>query len=291
MLIRATILTALLSVSLYGCKPAQPIVPDSLLPEATANDAPLPSYTELVQEYNGTTAALSPIWAKARVDLAWREEDGDRKNEHGTGRFMYVRPGKIVLEVREFGRGFWAGADGVRYWFFELRDKKTAYVGRFDRIDDLSRDTMPLLVNPADLLYVMGLKKIDPDKVPAEPAVERVKGYYLIEPPGLGLRMLLDPLDGRPVRVDLLDDQGQSRVVCNLSDPIAIEHGQSGDPLAHRIASVVDVYMPGTEARMTVTLSNTTHNTRNIRDQHFDFDLLSQALKPDEVVELDQPRK
>ena len=39
---------------LPGCKPAQPIVPDTLLPEPITDGAPLPDYRELVQRYNAT---------------------------------------------------------------------------------------------------------------------------------------------------------------------------------------------------------------------------------------------
>jgi hypothetical protein len=274
---------------LGGCNQDSLILEAPILHEQVADDTPLPTYTDLIQRYNMTTERLSPIWAEARVDLAWRNEKGKVKNEHGSGRFMFVSPGRVVLEVREVGKGFWAGADGERYWFFDLQDPSTTYVGRFDRLREPKARELPLPINPADLLYVMGLVPIDPALVPEEPAVERVSGYYLVEPPGLGLRMLLDPATARPIRVDVIDEQGNSTVICQLADPIPFKHGDPNDGLANRIASVVDVIMPGQEARMTLTLKKPTHSTRNIRDQHFDFEKLSRAFKTDEVVDLDAP--
>lgn len=273
---------------LTGCKPAQPIVPDSLLPEPIANEAPLPDYGELIERYNATTFPLSRIWAEARVDLEWIDEKGGRKSEHGDGRFMYVSPDKVALEVQEFGKGFWAGGDGVRYWLFELRDKRTAYVGRFDHLDQLGDDAFPLPVKPSDLLYVLGLIPIDTGNQPAPPAVERVAGHYLIEPPGLGIRLLLHPETARPVRVDILNKAGESAVKCLLSEPALVKTKTAGaGPSEPVLPTRVDVYVLGEEARMTLRLRSTTTEGTRIRDAHFDFDTLMKVYQPDEVVDLD----
>lgn len=286
------VIAALLAIGLLGsgCKPDQPIIPETMLPDPVITDEPIPTYTELIQRYNATTSRLSPIWAEARVDLVWRNEKGKAKNEHGDGRFMFVKPSRVVLEVQEFGKGFWAGADGERYWFFDLQER-TAYVGRFENLHESQAVVLPIPISPADLLYILGLAPIDAALIPQEPAVERVAGHYLVEPPGLGLRMLLDPTTTRPVRVDLLDEQGNSAVICRLTEPIPVKHGDPDDLPGPHIASVVDVVVPGREARMTLTLKRPTHDDKNIRDQHFDFEILMQALKikPKDVVDLDVP--
>ena len=273
-----------------GCKPTQPIVPDTLLPEPIETPGPLPTYGELIERYNETTRPLARVWAEARVDLVWRNEKGKRKSEHGDGRFMFIRPCRVALEIQEFDKGFWAGGDGQRYWLFDLQDPRIAYIGRHENRGKRDTQTVPLPVNPADLLYVLGLASIDPDKVPDTPAVERVAGYYLVEPPGLGLRMLLDPQTARPVRVDLLDADGQSAVKCVLSEPFKLET-DSGDtdgsgPVMPRI---VEVYVLGQEARMTLKLKGLTTKGTRIKDAHFDFEILKRVMKPDEVVDLDAP--
>lgn len=281
------VLTILLLL-LPSCKPAQPIVPDNLLPKPIANEAPLPTYAELVGRYNATTAPLSRIWAEARVDLEWINEKGDRKSEHGDGRFMFVSPGKVALEIQEFGKGFWAGGDGVRYWLFDLQDNRIAYVGRFDNLDRLDDDAFPLPVKPSDLLYVLGLIPIDAAKMPAAPAVERVAGHYLIEPPGLGIRMLLHPDTARPVRVDILNHAGESAVKCLLSQPANVKTKSTiADDPAPVIPTRVDVYVLGQEAHMTLRLKSATTDGTRIRDAHFDYDKLLRVNKPDEIVDLD----
>lgn len=273
---------------LQGCKPAQPIVPDNLLPEPIANVAPLPDYRELVERYNATTASLTRIWAEARVDLEWIDEKGDRKSEHGDGRFMFVSPDHVALEVQEFGKGFWAGGDGERYWLFDLQDQRTAYVGRFDRLHQLDDDAFPLPVKPSDLLYVLGLIPIDPDNAPGSPAVERVAGHYLIEPPGLGIRMLLHPDTARPVRVDILNKAGESAVKCVLSEPANVKtKADASGGLTPVLSTRVDVYVLGEEAHMTLRIKSATTDGTRIRDAHFNFDTLLQVYKPDEVVDLD----
>ncbi len=276
------------ALQLTGCKPAQPIVPDNLLPDPVANEQPLPTYGELIRRYNATTEPLVRVWAEARVDLVWLDEKGKKISEHGDGRFMYVAPGKIALEIQEFGKGFWAGADGERYWLFDLQDQRTAYVGRFENLDNLDEDAFPLPVKPSDLLYVLGLVPIDPDNVPDEPAVERVAGHYLIEPPGLRLRMLLHPETARPVRVDLLNVQGESAVKCILSEPVEVKTTPDIDEGAQPVMpSLAEVYVLNQEARMTLRLKSLTTEGRRIRDSHFDFETLMRVYKPDVLVDLD----
>lgn len=269
-----------------GCKPSQPIVPENLLPKPIANDRPLPTYGELIERYNATVKPLSHLWAAARVDLEWINEKGNRKSEHGDGKFMFVSPDKVALQIEEFGKGFWAGGDGERYWLFELQDKRTAYVGRFDHLDQLDEDAFPLPVKPADLLYVLGLVPIDPTVAPDEPAVERVAGHYLIEPPGLGIRMLLHPDTARPVRVDLINKAGQSAVKCVLAESTQVKTRSTADPEL-LIATRVDVYVLGQEARMTLKLKSATTDASEIRDAHFRFETLMKVYKPDDVVDLD----
>ncbi len=273
-----------------GCKPVQPIVPETLLPKPIETAEPLPTYSELIERYNETTRSLRRVWAEARVDLVWRDEKGKRKSEHGDGRFMFVNPDKIALEIQEFGRGFWAGGDGERYWLFDLQDERVAYVGRFENLDELDPQDFPLPVKPGDLLYVLGLVPIDSAIVPEAPEVERVAGYYLVEPPGLGLRMLIDPVTARPVRVDLLNAVGESAVKCVLSKPSKLKTGRDEadgpEPVMHR---VVEVYVLGQEARMTLKLKGLTTRGTRIKDAHFDFEILKRVMKPDEIVDLDVP--
>ena len=288
---------ALVCLSLVGCKPQQPIVPENLLPDPIANDQPLPSYGDLIRRYNQTVEPLGRVWAKADVDMVWLNKDGKRKHESGDGRLIYVRPGKTVLEIEEFGKGFWAGSDGERYWFFERQDNSAVYVGRFDLVDAPGEPRgpgalgLPLPVNPKDMPYILGFKRIDPAAVPDAPAVERLAGHYLIEPPGLSLRLLLDPETARPVRVDLLDELGRSEVRCLLSGATEVKFEGVPKDNQPRITNTVDVYVVGTEARMTLNLSGATSDEegRKIRDQHFDFEKLMKALKPDVTIDLDVP--
>ncbi len=287
----ACVMTASLLCMLFGCQPAQPILSDTttLLIEPTG---PLPTYGELIERYNKTTEPLGRVWAVARADFVWLDDKGKRKSEHGDGRFMFVSPGKVALEIQEFGKGFWAGGDGRRYWLFDLQDPRTAYVGRFENLDPAlgpDAESLTLPINPADLLYVLGLAPIDSQAVPDEPAVEYLDGHYLIEPPGLGLRMLLDPATARPVRVDLIDAQGRSTVICRLSGDTKVKTYTSEGKPQPTIPAKVELVVVGQDATMILKLSDASVGVSRIRDNHFDFDTLSTALKIDQVVDLDAP--
>ncbi len=87
----------------------------------------------------------------------------------------------------------WIGGDDQRYWFFDLQDQETLYTGRHALADRLDPHRVPVPIRPQDLPRLLGITPIDPDRAPPSPAVEWYEGQYLIEPPGMRTRLLLDP--------------------------------------------------------------------------------------------------
>ena len=73
-------LAIIAALQLTGCKPAQPIIPETLLPDPVVNEEPLPAYGDLIRRYNATTEPLVRVWAEARVDLVWLDEKGKKKS-------------------------------------------------------------------------------------------------------------------------------------------------------------------------------------------------------------------
>ncbi|MEM9883856.1 MAG: hypothetical protein AAF800_13170 [Planctomycetota bacterium] len=269
---------------LAGCR-TDPIVPDDLNPAAVETpDAGVPGYGELVERYNANAEALPRVWARTRVAMRWEDERGRKRREAGDGRLIFERPLNTAWTVEVLGDvKLWAGSDAQGFWVFDRLDDGRAYYGRYGA--PLARP-LPLPVQPEAVPYLLGLMPLDPSRRPPAPEVETFRGYYLIEPPGLGLRMMLDPATARPVRIDLTDSRGRSALTSRLSGAVEVD---GPDGVTAVLPETAKLYPQGQEAEMTVTLRRATTDERRIKRKWFDFDGLVEAMKPDAVVDLNEP--
>jgi len=266
-----------------GCR-TDAIVPDDLNPEPISvinNTEDLPAYGQLVERYNRNGPALERVWARTKVELRWRDAKDRKRRESGDGRLIFERPLNTAWTVEVLGDiKLWAGSDRAGFWLFDRLEDKRAYYGQYGQ--PLARP-LPLPVQPEAVPYLLGLMPIDPDRVPAAPAVELFNGYYVIEPPGLNLRMMLDPTDARPVRIDLTDTAGRSVLVCRLTGEVDVRREGLESVV---LAETAELYPLGDESRMTVTLKRPSTDATKFKPRLFDFERLVKAMKPRAVVDL-----
>ncbi len=276
---------------MLGCQP-EPIVPDDLMPAARPTPTDAPTYAELVTKYNRNLEHLDRLWARTDVTVRWEQEDGKIRREDGEGNLLYVAPSRVALTVGKLGHTLlWAGGDDRRFWLFDLQDEGVAYVGSHRWVGAPGSTPLPLPIHPRDVPGLMGWLPL-PAPRPGDPGVvEPLRGYWLVDPPGRRVRLLLDPQTARPVRIDLTDAAGHSLVVCRLDehrlvDLAGIDPGQR--PI---IATSADLYVIGREARLTLSLRQMSDGDggRRIKDRAFDFEALRRAHKPGQVVDLDPP--
>jgi hypothetical protein len=270
---------------LTGCK-TDPIVPENLNPAPINNlsRADIPDYGDLVRRYNANAASLDRVWARTKVELRWRDERERARRESGDGRLIFERPLQTAWTLEVLGDiKLWAGSDERGFWLFDQVEGSTAFYGSYAR--PLAR-RLPLPISPEAVPYLLGFMPLDPDRRPTAPEVELFNGYFVIEPPGLGLRLMLEPATARPVRIDLTDAAGQSQVTCILTGRIDLE---TADGTLIPLPGTAELYPQGQESRMTVTLRRPTVDDRKFKPQLFNFERLRQSFKPDEVVDLNQP--
>lgn len=270
--------------TLPGCKTG-PIVPDDLNPPAidTTTDQ-IPDYADLVQRYNQNAAAMDRVWVRTKVEMRWRDEKKRKRRESGDGRLIFERPLNTAWTVEVLGDvKLWAGSDVNGFWMFDRLDDGKAYYGSYGQ--PLAQP-LPLPVQPEAVPYLLGLVPIDPDRRPEPPEVELFNGYFVIEPPTLNLRLMLDPATARPVRIDLTDPSGVSALTCVLTGELAVA---SDDDREAYLPQTAELYPQGDESRMTVTFKRATTNASKIKRKWFDFQGLVKALKPSAVVDLNSP--
>lgn len=263
-----------------GCRKDEPIVPGGrgLLPPQLASDHPPPSYRKLVERYNARIVGIDQLWSRSRLKIEWRDDKGDVRREDGEGNFIFRRPLDLALTAGKLGNvGLWIGSNAEEYWLLDLQGDGAAYVGRHRYVGRPCAQPLPLAVYPSDLLLVMGLAPIDPT---AAAEVEMIEGRALIEPPGLGARLLLEPDTGRAVRIDLLDREGRSVIVCRLNEEARLTP-------AAVIPTAIDLYVVNSDAKLTLKLSDLQIDGRKIKDAVFNIGVLLNAHKPEEQVLLD----
>lgn len=280
---------ALLGLSLLlvaaGCK-TDPIVPDELNPEPinVISADELLDYADLVTRYNQNAAALERVWARTKVELRWRNDKGRKRRESGDGRLIFERPLNTAWTVEVLGDiKLWAGSDADGFWLFDKLDDGRAYYGQYAK--PLAQP-LPLPVQPEAVPYLLGLMPLDPQRRPAAPEVELVNGYCVIEPPGLNLRLMLEPLTARPARIDLTDGAGQSVLVSRLSGELEVKR-DGGETVV--LPETAEFFPLGEESRMTVTLKRPSTDEAKFKSRLFNFQALVKSLKPKAVIDLNQP--
>lgn len=274
---------AAVALLMTGCH-NRPIVPDDLMPPEldTRN---VPGFTELIERYNAPLEGVEGVFARTKVELAWVNEKGKPRRESGDGKLLFRRPLDTGLSVEAFGQTIlWAGSNAQQYWLFsDLQNDGDLQFGQHRLIGRPGGGRLGLPVQPNTVPYLLGLVPLDPQAVPPPPSVELVNGYYLIEPLGLPLRMLLDPKSARPVRVDLVDTEGKTAVICRLEGTVLV----NGSALS--LPASIDLYPVGREARMTLEVRSATTNPKKLPDKLFDLEVLRGYYKPARTLDLDAP--
>ena len=256
----------------------------------------LPTYLDLVHRYNANLVKLDRLWARADVTLDYRDEKRKRHIERGIDSFLItIPPDHVALQLGgAFTKVFWVGCDEIGYWCFDLRDEKSVYYGLRSNLGKQQTEPLPVPIYPQDIPKILGLIPIDPQVLPTEPAVEWHQGYWLIEPPNTGVRMVINPTTALPVRIDVVDTSGRSVLAARLHDPKPIkvksEMGAMHD--AVRIATRIDVWLLYQDIKMSIRLKDATDGRGiSTKDKSFskvfNFKYLLKVYQPGHFDDLD----
>ena len=280
-------------VLLSGCK-NPPVVPDDLGPAAIETERPTPGYKQLVQRYNQRVEPLDRLWASTEVHLRWQDPDGKQHSEHGDGTLIVVRPRQVAMTVGKLGNTImWAGSNEHGYWLFDKRETGKVFFGRYRYIDKPCGRSLPMPIEPEAVPYLLGTMPLETDIDPAKATVARYNGYFLIEPPGLDVRLWLEPDTARPKRVDLLDDAGEKAISAILREYWPVDQADMPRDDWPWLAHETQIYVHGEKATeqadVRIELSNASDGKagNKINPAVFDFDTLMQKHEPARQIDLD----
>ena len=261
-------------------------------PQTVDNDpkspGELPTYRELVDRYNANIERLDQMWCTAAVEMNWRDEDGEERYQQGDGVVMMILPDRLALSISKFKTLFWMGCDKERYWFIDLQRKEDhkAYFGRHEMIDAGIAADLPIAVRASRLPLLLGLLKMDPEPASGiTGTVQYQTGMYVIEPPDISARIVLDPKTALPVSVELLDVDGNPAIVSSLSDPGRVATANMSKPGWPRIMRRISLKITDSGETLVLHLDRMTDarepravSKRKALAHAFDFEFL--ASKP-----------
>ena len=257
-----------------------------------------PAYGKIVEGYNRSIEQFDRLWARAEVTVEYHDEKGKKRTLHGENSTLLMIPPNDVALTAGPGIGpniLWVGCDESRYWLFDLRDQGTVYYGYRENLRNPETQPLPAPIYPQQLPLILGLRTIDPEKPPAEPAVEWLNGYYLIEPPDSGTRVLIDPKTSLPVRIDLLDRSGYSILAARLSQPGQVTNRGISPSLFPKVSTEIESWLLYQNVHVTLKLKDMTNGRDNPKinrafEGAFDFQNLHRAFEPFHEVDLDVPQ-
>jgi hypothetical protein len=283
----AAALALVLPLALTAC--TSPGLPEDEARTPTAPiTRPLPSYADVAAAYNARVAPLKSLFAHHVSRITYIDENGDRQVDQAEGTIQVVLPDHLAMSLGKAGhRVFWFGGDGERYWWFDLREERTAYIGRFDNFDN-ARRRVGITIHPLDLIRVLGIVPL-----PEPPAVGATQwssdGTLLgvttrIRDEGYQ-RLWLDPQSYEPRKIELFDSGRRLTLVADLDE---YDHAEVANlAVGPRIATRINVLEPESGIEVRLTMDAPSDGARRISTDAFEFDTLRRVMGVERTVDLD----
>ncbi|MCC6680807.1 MAG: hypothetical protein IT445_07880 [Phycisphaeraceae bacterium] len=248
---------------------------------------PMVSVEQIIARYNANARKIERLWSDPSIVLSFRDPDSGKMREQvGNGNLIYIRPSRVALGAGKLGEMvLLAGTNDRQFWLFDLQDDKTAYVGSYARLGEPGTQVLPLPVRPDRLPVLLGLLPIDGGLAYSE----WHDGDLLVEPKWGARRLLLDPRNGLAKRIDLLDHEGRSVIVCTLTGSKRVRQQDIPADQGALMPAEAHIAVVGEEGSLTLKLANMTDDPDKFKPKLFDFDFLVKAYKPKRVIDLDQP--
>lgn len=274
---------------LGGCQ-ASPIGGE---PIARPETPQAPSYQEVAERYNERAQHFDRLWARTTVRLRYLDEEGRWQTEQGDdGHLMLVRPDHVALSTGKLGEPFFRlGSNGERFWWFDLRKPRRAWVGTHDAaaIRRAAAEESPIPVPPRDLIELLGITLLPTEAAGRVAWTADQNGLVVDVPSEAGSRRLtLDPQTYEPRAIELFDASGTPIIRSELTQyrPFVVV----GTATRPRLPTYVVVSGRGDEGELRLTIADAENRPGkpDPSDPVFDFERLVRAhnVAPENITVL-----
>jgi hypothetical protein len=262
--------------------------------DAPVQRGPVPPYAQVAAAYNARVSRLERLACPVSVVVHTRNKEGNPLSEQVEGNLQMALPSSIALRLDKVGQTvFYLGSNQTTYWWFDLKDEKSALVGSHDKATPQAVADFGLPVHPLDLLECLAIEPL-PDQPPRQARLAWTKdGHSLVlSMPGRwgGQRQLwLDPATYEPAKVVLMDKSGAIMASAKLAKYVDVD--VSGDTRIHpRMASQFEVALPTQEATAVLTLVRPQNPGDAQRPKLFDVEALIKLYRIQKITDIDRPR-
>ena len=259
---------------------------------------PAPSYEEVASRYNERASRLERLWARAVVELRWRDKDGKKRWEQGDGALQRLAPDRFSLSVNKLGeRIALVGCDAERFWLFEFGEPTLVSVALNQNAASPCCDQTGLAASPLDIVDMLGVLPM-----PTGEAARRANASVGWTARGDDLRVEFDVRSGR-MRIEYPPGGvGPSRIALLVREPGGLREAlvarlDSYEPVTilgegavrPRLASRIFITDPaaGSEVRLGLT-DMSSGRPEQLPDAAFDFDALLDVFGPARIIVLDR---
>lgn len=251
--------------------------------------AVVPTYPEVARRFNARVERLDRVWASVVVTLRTPKESGGTTFDQAEGYLQVEQPENTALSIMKLGETyFYMGSNEAGYWWLDMSDgdQKVALYGLHEEATPELVEQLGLPVHPLELLELFAITDLptagEDGVAPGVVAWDAESGMLRVTVPARwGSRVLwLDPVLMAPYRVEIRDQIGRARAVCELDRYESVPIFGDGR-LPAKMASQYRVRFPETGSRATLQLYGLSN--KPISPRAFDFENLSESYGIDEV--------
>jgi hypothetical protein len=250
---------------------------------------PLPTAAEVLENQHAAVDGLDKLWARAVVRVEGNDADGNWLAEQAEGVLQTIPPNKLALSLGKLNRTrLYLGSNDEWYWWFDMLTdgNRVAVVGRHEPATPEKTAELGLPVHPLDLIEALAITPL-PDTI--EVTGYDGQGNVVVEhPTRWGTRRVsYETIEWKPVRVQMLDDEGEALVEAELLGHarVSIVGDATRKPW---VADRVEIRAAGFDGMVRLTLFDP--QNKMIRDVAFDLETLAEKVyKIDRFHDLDQP--
>jgi hypothetical protein len=199
---------------------------------------PAPTFQEVAAAYNNRVQPLSSLWAAVVLRLKYTDEEGQPHEDQVEGRLSFVSPRNVVLRLDKAGVTIGVlGSNDQKYWWIDLSEHKRALVGEHKRAAPEKLNDAGIPVHPLDLIELFGVTPL-----PTDGSLEGRKVAWsddgrnlIVTVPGRSgaRRLILNPDDFRPARIELTDAKGGVAASATLTKYEVVAMPGAGPEVEH----------------------------------------------------------
>lgn len=259
----------------------------------------VPAYAEIEKQYNARVRRLEALRASADVVLDTVDEKGKSVSHQAEASLQFIRPQKVSLKISKVSNEiFLLGANAQSYWWLDLSgEEKVALTGLVSRATRESGRTFGVPVHPLDFVELLGIQPLPVATSSTMPASTRAVVRWTADGNAVAVtmparegfkRLVLDPSDFTPVRIELLDDV--FRLVVSARHEKYQKVNVVGDAAAGAwLPTRVLIDVPASHTKLDLTLFNLTNpGVEKIKPLVFDMDGLIRDRDITRVISIDE---